>query len=564
MNAAANCGDDRGIAGSRTARWFLLLLIFAGLFYALEVCAEDVGSASSQLAEQSFALLDRLSKQRGDKSNPLVGPIASFAGDADSLRQSLARSDLLSARSSIASLQADSTAIDQALMQHPDAIPAEEWRGLRQQYYKLAREIPPCTADCGAVASGSASGLPPGTTADGDAPRIVIASRESSGGIIRLRGYFEGRALRSAGIYKGFSELKAFKVDEVPGRQRVKFDLRLDTPSPMATLRVADAAGRSAEVPVLDRSLPPMSSSATAESADSVPSMAPIDSSRLPAELGEDSGTAEIPSHGPLLPSPSKRHTLGSRLGDVKINVLSVTQVGKLPPTYEIAGQIIGRGISRAGIYVNGRLNRAIPVIRSANYTSFDQRFVARGGSTTIRAYSLAGQFSEQPVDLSETANSSELSDYLGDGAVITTPMATAQIAIQITSVRALPGGICVVSGIISGPDLASAGLYQNGVLAQNINATGGLSSALSALLPGNSRSINFSARFNPYAGPASIRAFDSTGAFTEQPVMIAGIAPYGPSRPNALYGGTANFPYGRGLPTSRYPNGLGRTRPLW
>ena len=70
-----------------------------------------------------------------------LGPIASFAGDADSLRQSLARNDLRSARSRVGLLQADASAVDQALKQHPNSTLAAQWSVLRVQADKLAGEI---------------------------------------------------------------------------------------------------------------------------------------------------------------------------------------------------------------------------------------------------------------------------------------------------------------------------------------------------------------------------------------------------------------------------------------
>jgi hypothetical protein len=93
--------------GSKALSWLSLVLTLAALCCALEAYAEDLKSASARFTDQSFALLDRLSKQGGDSPNPLLGPVASFSGDADSLRQALARSDLRSASSNISSLQAD-------------------------------------------------------------------------------------------------------------------------------------------------------------------------------------------------------------------------------------------------------------------------------------------------------------------------------------------------------------------------------------------------------------------------------------------------------------------------
>jgi hypothetical protein len=561
-----NRRNGRLIVGSKLLSWLSLVLIFAGWWRSPEAWAEDLKSTSAHLADESFALLDRLSKQSADNPNPLLGLVAAFAGDADSLRQSVALGDLQSASSSLASLQTDRAAVDQALRLHPDAIPVQGWNALSQQVDNLARKIPPCRAHCGrppdAVSrSGAAS---PATASDAaDAPRIVIASRESGDGIVHLKGYFEGRGLKSAGIYEGSTRLKAFNVNGVLGRQRVEFDLRFADPSAATVLRVADGDDRTAEAPIIDPNLqaPPLPP-ASEISVGSAPSTVSTDVGETSPRLGEESGVAEIPSHGPLLPSPSKRHTLASKLGDVRINILGVTRTRNLPPTYEIFGQIIGRGITSAGIYLDGNLLQRIPITDSASYTSFDQQIVAQGGSTTIRAYSVGNQFIEQSVDLLDAEDNSEFRDNANSGLLTPAPVAGAGIAIQVTGVRPAGGSLYLVNGIISGPDIASAGLYQNGVLAQNIVVATGLTGALGALIPGWSHSINFSARFNPYVGPATVRAFNSAGAFTEQPVVIAGVSPS--TAPWPTYSATGTAPFGRGLPPSGYPNRLGSTRPLW
>jgi len=352
-------------------------------------------------------------------------------------------------------------------------------------------------------------------------------------------------------------------VDPVPGRQRVGFDLQLENPSPAAVLRVTDADDKVAEAAVIDPNLkPPPLPPASETSAGMAPMVAFPDEGAAPRNPGDKAAIAEIPSHGPLMPSPSKRHTLGSKLGDVQINILGVTRTGNLPPAYEIAGQITGRGITRAGIYLDGRLLQPIPITDSANSTSFDRRIVAESGSATIRAYGVGSQFIEQSVDLFDAEDASELSDYRAGPWVAAAPMPGAGIAIQITGISPVAGTLYAVSGMISGPDIVSAGLYQNGVLAQTIRVAGGLAGTLSALIPGSSRSISFNARFNPYAGPATVRAFNSTGAYTEQPVVVAGISPPGAPWPNSRYRGAGNIPFGGG--SSSYRNSLGSTHPLW
>jgi hypothetical protein len=307
----------------------------------------------------------------------------------------------------------DRTAVDEALKLHPNAMSAQAWQTLTQQLDRLARQLPSCAppSECG-LAPGATSpfGLtPPGSVNPLGLPRIVIAARESDGGIVRLKGYFEGTALSSAGIYEGSRLLKGFNVNGVPGRQKIEFDLRLENPSAATVLRIADADGRTAESPVIDPRLrlPPMPPDSEI-SAGTTPEIASANSSETAQKSSADAGVVEIPSHGPLMPSPSKRHTLVSKLGGVGIKLFSVMRTGNLPPTCEIVGQITGRGITRAGIYLDGRLLEPIPIIDSANYTSFDQRVVAQGGSLTIRAYSVGNQYVEQSVDLVNSEDASE------------------------------------------------------------------------------------------------------------------------------------------------------------
>jgi hypothetical protein len=84
----------------------------------------------------------------------------------------------------------------------------------------------------------------------------------------------------------------------------------------------------------------------------------------------------------------------------VQINLLSINQVGTIPRKYEVAGQIVGPGVRRAGVYVDGRLARAIPISRGAGATSFDTTFQMLGGEATVRAYGVGGNFVETSIDL--------------------------------------------------------------------------------------------------------------------------------------------------------------------
>jgi hypothetical protein len=556
------------VKGTKRTLALVLLGVLATFFFRAEVRADDLQSVSARLAEQSFRVLHRLTGSSDAESSQLIGSLASLADDAESLRQALVLNDRRAAQAAMASLVSDRQTIDQALSHNPGTLKLEEWANLRAQLDKLVREMAACRTASDAICEKATSSESKGKSrteslTDAGGPHIVIVSRESDGAGVRLKGYFEGIDLKSAGIYEGSKELRAFKVDGLAGRQRVEFDLRLEDPSAFSLLRVVDAAGKSAQAFVAENT----SELAAASSDAAIPSGPATAASASDSDLGRPiaglNDTAEIPSYGPLLPSPSKRHTLASRLGDARIDVLSLTRIATLPPTYEIVGRIHGRGITRAGIYLDGRLVETIPIVPGANDTTFDRQFRAEARRATIRAYSVGNQFIEEPLVLDEARDSAQPLPY-ADGVPLAAPLqSSAPIRIQVTSIRPLTGGTYLVNGVISGANLAAAGLYQNGVLVQNIDLNVGVAGAPSAFsaIP---RSINFSVRFNPSAGPATIRAFDRTGAFSEQPLVVASLTPYLSVPPNSLPAGIGNPLYGRGIPNARYPVGIGSGSALW
>src|SRR5262249_441517 len=117
--------------------WLSLMVGLAGLPLPFEADAQNLKSDSALLADQSFALLHKLSKQANNKT-ALLGLIAPFSGEAESLHQALTRDDLRSASFKITSLQTDREAVDQALKLNPDAASAREWTSMRRQLDKLA------------------------------------------------------------------------------------------------------------------------------------------------------------------------------------------------------------------------------------------------------------------------------------------------------------------------------------------------------------------------------------------------------------------------------------------
>jgi hypothetical protein len=565
--------------------------------------ADALSDQAAKLSAQSFAMLTALNGQSGGGSaNPLLGPVATFSGDAETLKKALASGDAAEALSGVQSLQNDRTAIDDALRTNPNALKTADWSAIKTELNQVAAQVATLSGAkpvAAAASSGSASipvtagaSSPPrvGATASRapagpgpsyPPPTVTIDSRSFEGEVVRIKGQIQGTALKSAGIYEHGRCVKSFKVNSVPGQQRIELDIGIGSPPPDTMIQVADAAGRIAEAPVTDPASLPAPSAENLEP-PAEPPAAPIalgggtsesgvdvyrDSASEAAPSEEDSsGTVkEIPSHGVPMGaarSPSRRHTLGSRLANVEINVIDVAPSGTNPNGYEVVGQIVGRGVTRAGIYIDGRLVHRIPIESSANMTSFDETFINDGRVATIRAYGVGSQFVESSLDV--TGGAAPIGS-LGPLASVERSAAPG-IGVMITGVRPIGGNLYQVTGTISGRGIMSAGLYQNGVLAQAIGIGGGglgggLGSMLGSLIPGTEQSFNFNLRFNAGAGFASIRAYDRTGAYTEQPVMAGGGGnPYGGVNP---YGGSS---WG---PAPANPYAIGRppaapSRPLW
>jgi hypothetical protein len=547
--------------GLRGGALMLLAVACAILATREPARADDPKATAAQLSDRAFNLLGSLNRESGGGgANPLLSAMATFAGDAQTLSHAIANGDNAAAKETLGTLQSDRATVDAALALHHGALNAAQWNSLKQQLDQVAREVgstntsptaAPPAADAASVATHDAGppASPVGTTAtaNGAPPRVVIESRaRQSDAVIRLKGYLEGTALKSGGIYQNGRCLRAFKVNDVAGEQKLLFDIGLANPSPDMVLRVTDVEGRSAEATVIDPISVVGESPVSATGSSGNPTGSSTTDGGVEVYRGSGAGsdkasgggnTAEIPSHGPLLPSPSKRHTRGGKMGNVQVNVLAMSQVETSPPTYEAIGQIVGSGITRAGIYVNRRLVKTIAIEESAGFTSFDETFPMNGGVATVRAYGVGNQFVEKPLEIANDVTA------LAPTAPVA-PMAPPGLAVQITTVRPITSNLYVVAGVVSGRNIASAGLYQNGALVQNLNLGGGLAGILGAIVPGASRSVNFTAQFNPYAGPASVRAFDTSGGFTEQPVMVAGVNPYGASP----YAGTNPYganPYG-------------------
>ncbi len=242
------------------------------------------------------------------------------------------------------------------------------------------------------------------------APKIEIASRVFQGGTVRVKGFFEGTDLKSAGIFDGDTKSKDIDVASTPGDQRVNFDFSIEQPSPTQSIRVADVYGREAQALVTPdpAAIGPMKGSEEMIEVDPGASASggeagPLADSPL-ASAGPSKGnnTAEIARPGDAL-SPSRRHIdANSSLGpltNVQINVIDAEELMSAPGNVEVVGQIAGPGVRHAGVYVNGRLVKPIAV-SAGGYSAFDLTFPMPAGSDArIRAYGNGNDFIEASID---------------------------------------------------------------------------------------------------------------------------------------------------------------------
>jgi hypothetical protein len=419
--------------------------------------ALDPKTASSELSNQAFALLNSLNASGADdEASPgakaLLGPVASFAGDAQTLSNALGAGDTAGARRATALLDADAASVDAALKAHGGAVKAgikpDQWDALKHQLAAIEKSVPPAptsiapaapaaalpaasggSADATAPAPGAA--MPPAPAADGAAvasasaapaadsagPTIKIESRSVAGDVTHLKGYFDGSALKSAGIYEGEQRVKPLKVEHVLGRQKVNFQLSLRDADISTNLRVIDQAGRMATASVFGDDSTATASSGTESGveesgvevdrgtgATSGGNTAEIPSAREPSSGLEGGGMEESAPRadeglgGGLAGGGLSGGGLGAPMGNVQINIEAVTPINPLSHLYQVVGQIIGHGVRRAGIYVDGRLVKRLPVSRGANVSNFHTTFTMNGGTATIRAFSSGNQYVESSI----------------------------------------------------------------------------------------------------------------------------------------------------------------------
>ena len=209
--------------------------------------AQDAQAQALELSDHAFAMLNAINASSA-KPGPILAPAASLAGDAQTLSTALGAHDSASASGAMTSILSDRDRIEAAAKVAGGQYP-EQWTSIREKIAALEKQVP---AAKGAIARSEvpeshSSVAPPAGEKMPDAPKVEIASRVFQAGKVRVKGFFEGTDLKSAGIFDGDTKTKDIDVASTPGEQRVNFDFSIEQPSPTQAIRIADVYGREAQ-----------------------------------------------------------------------------------------------------------------------------------------------------------------------------------------------------------------------------------------------------------------------------------------------------------------------------
>ncbi|MGH7948736.1 MAG: hypothetical protein ACREQF_05905 [Candidatus Binataceae bacterium] len=387
---------------------FALVLVLAAATIAQAAMSNKLNDEASRLSDDAFALLSSVNADvSGGTTPPLLTPVATLAGDAQKLASAVSADDLGRASRAMAAVRDDIAAVEAAHKGGSGGFDTNRLSSIKARYAALVAAIPP---DAAAAVKGSdeaAAPSPPASSkpaASADSPRVVVDSRRLNGSRIRVTGSVQGTDLKSAGVYDGESEVTSFDVAHTTARQRINFDVTLEDAGRGRVIRVVDNLGRSAQAPVAGSSI-----ATTERTAHGNDKMIEVDGGgvatsppRPPVREG-GVNTAEIPradtgDDEPEPPRGSRGATVGAPR-NVQVTILGVTQSLISPGSIEVIGQINGEGIRRAGIYVDGRLARRIP-LASDRLSAFDETFPMIGRTATVRVYGSGESFVESSIQI--------------------------------------------------------------------------------------------------------------------------------------------------------------------
>jgi hypothetical protein len=376
--------------------------------------ADDLQESAQHLSDTAFNLLNSLSSDSSKAgATDVMGDLASFAGDAQTVASALGKGDKAAAAQAMNALVADRRSLDSAVAKNPGAISSSQWDSIKVELASLERRLPPAS---GPIAKAGPSTAPPAEppvvpppltestapTPGGTAPKVEITKRVTDDAGVHLKGYLEGYDLKSAGIYDGDTLVTPIELSPTREGQRVNFNFTVQDVTASQSIRVEDHMGRIAAARMAAGPEAAVERSGHEKMIELGGGPHEAGPPPMVASKGTGGGTTVIPSR-----SPSRRHIhenpTVSPLTDVQINILQVTQSLSAPNTYQVVGQISGEGVKRAGIYVDGKLVKPIPMTPGA-YTSFDTSFMLLGKEPTVRAYGNGTNFVEASIDLNTGA----------------------------------------------------------------------------------------------------------------------------------------------------------------
>src|ERR1700683_635316 len=184
-------------------RTFLVLALSLLMLRATPIFADDLQSSAQHLSDSAFSILNSITSDSSKSAaSDVMGAIASFAGDAQTLAATLASGDRQGASSAMTALIADRRAVDEALIKNPRAIDSSKWSPLKAALASIQDRVPSASSSAAKEApypddvvkppaSEVAASIP-----EGSAPQVEITSRESDETGLHLKGFLQGDDLK--------------------------------------------------------------------------------------------------------------------------------------------------------------------------------------------------------------------------------------------------------------------------------------------------------------------------------------------------------------------------------
>lgn len=349
------------------------LLILAAALLLLWVPGWAASPSPSDLSDKAFDLLQKATN--ASAGNEVVGAVGGFAADAQALATATRANDSEQVQARLSALSSDAAAVDAALQAHPGTLDIGAWTDIKTELGQLQAQNPKAASSTPApkIFAPSRAEIANPNAWNGRLRVVIESSVNDTNDARQVRGFMEGRDLSSAGVYHGADLVKELELTPSGGLQKVNFDLRFNGDSHGLVIRVFDRQGHSAQAPV--------------DQAGSAPEAEAPEAAPPPAPSG-DSAVAEVPTIGSRVVRPGR---------SIQIVIDRLNAIDALSRRFEVSGRIMGVGVHRAGIYVDGRLVKVIPVNGGGGYfvTNFTQDFNLSGRAASVRAYSATGRFSE-------------------------------------------------------------------------------------------------------------------------------------------------------------------------